>query len=539
MSRFTQRLLRLGPPITRDIVIEKNLRVPMRDGVELLADRLVPRSGGDSLPTALVRTPYGRKGPLAAAISRPLAERGYQVLMQSTRGTFGSGGDFDAFRQEREDGLATLEWIIEQPWFGGSIVLCGVSYLGYVQWAVADRLPPQVKAMIPQVTESALTLECLRADGFSLETSFGWGVMIAEQERRGAMLRQMRDMLLHYPKTARALKTLPLGKADVAALGRQSTYIQDILKHDRNSPRWEGIDHTSRVRHVTVPVSSVAGWYDIFLPGQLRDYRTLRSAGNPARLTVGPWAHISQGVLATGAAETLGFGLAHAHGEQPPDRAPVRLYVMGQEAWRDFESWPPEGYAAQRFHLQPGGGLSEQPPDDAIPTRFHYDPSHPTPAVGGIRMIVKAGRMNNAALEARDDVLTFTTAALPNDVEVIGEIGAEIWFRSSRPYADVFVRLCDVDTRGRSFNVCDGMVSLAGADKLTCATVQLWPTAYRFKRGHRIRTQVSSGAFPRYARNPGTGEPRATATRLHAADQYVYHDAAHPSAVILPVQREW
>jgi uncharacterized protein len=330
-SLFTERLLRLGPPITRDILIEKDLRVPMRDGVELLADRLAPRSGGDSLPIALVRTPYGRKGPLAVAISRPLAERGYQVLMQSTRGTFGSGGDFDAFRQEREDSLATLEWIIEQPWFGGSIMLCGVSYLGYVQWAVADRLPPQVKAMIPQVAESALTLECLRGDGFSLETSFGWGVMIAEQERRGAVLRQMRDILCHYPKTTRALETLPLGKADVTALGQRSAYIQDILNHDRDSPRWEGIDHSSRVSEVTGPVSSVAGWYDIFLPGQLRDYRMLRSAGNPARLTVGPWAHISRGVLATGAAETLGFGLVHAHGEQPPDRAPVRLYVMGRK----------------------------------------------------------------------------------------------------------------------------------------------------------------------------------------------------------------
>jgi putative CocE/NonD family hydrolase len=146
-------------------------------------------------------------------------------------------------------------------------------------------------------------------------------------------------------------------------------------------------------------------------------------------------------------------------------------------------------------------------------------------------MIGKAGRVNNAAVEARDDVLAFTTAALPNDVEVIGEIGAEIWFRSSRPYADVFVRLCDVDTRGRSFNVCDGMVSLTDADKLTCSTVQLWPTAYRFKRGHRIRIQVSSGAFPRYARNPGTGHappppqcmlPTSTSTTTPHTRQWSY-----------------
>jgi uncharacterized protein len=135
-------------------------------------------------------------------------------------------------------------------------------------------------------------------------------------------------------------------------------------------------------------------------------------------------------------------------------------------------------------------------------------------------------------------VLTYTTAPLERDVEVIGEVSAEIWFQSSLPFADVFVRLCDVDARGRSRNVCDGLVSLSGADQVTCASVRLWPTAHRFERGHRIRVQVSSGAFPRYARNHGTGEPRATATTLRAGDQKIFRDPAHPSAVVLPVRQE-
>jgi hypothetical protein len=150
---------------------------------------------------------------------------------------------------------------------------------------------------------------------------------------------------------------------------------------------------------------------------------------------------------------------------------------------------------------------------------------------------VKAGRVDNTGLEARPDVLTYTTAPLDTDVDVIGEVSAEIWFRSSLPYADVFVRLCDVDGKGRSTNVCDGLTSLTRADQTSCATVRLWPTAYRFRQGHRIRVQVSSGAFPRYNRNPGTGEPRATATTLRAAAQEVFHDPAHPSAVILPVRQ--
>jgi hypothetical protein len=211
---------------------------------------------------------------------------------------------------------------------------------------------------------------------------------------------------------------------------------------------------------------------------------------------------------------------------------------MGEEAWRDFDSWPPPGYAPARFHLQPEGALASGPPGSPAPDRFRYDPADPTPAAGGVRMTArKAGRVDNAALEARPDVLTYTTGPLDRDAEVIGEVSAEIWFRSSLPYADVFVRLCDVDPQGRSRNVCDGLTSLSGAREITRATVALWPTAHRFRAGHRIRVQVSSGAFPRYARNPGTGEPRATASRLEVAAQEVYHDPDRPSAVILPVRQ--
>ncbi|MEU2284527.1 CocE/NonD family hydrolase [Streptomyces sp. NPDC013178] len=179
-SHLVQRMLRLPPPVTRDLTVERDLRVPMRDGAVLLADRWAPKSGG-GLPTALIRIPYGRAGLVGGQMARPLAERGFQVLVQSTRGTFGSDGPFDPLRREREDGLDTIDWVIKQPWFGESMVLYGLSYLGFVQWAVADAVPPQVKAMIPIVSESALTLEFLRADGFSLETPFGWAVQVAGQ----------------------------------------------------------------------------------------------------------------------------------------------------------------------------------------------------------------------------------------------------------------------------------------------------------------------------------------------------------------------
>lgn len=530
MSHILQRKLELPPPLTRDLVIQRNLRVPMPDGVELLADRWAPKGGRDGLPTALLRSPYGRAGMLAVSMARPLAERGFQVLIQSTRGGFGSGGIMAPMRQERADGLATLDWVVNQPWFGDSMVLVGVSYLGFAQWAVADQLPPQVKAMIPQVTESALSLEFLREDGMSLELPFEWGVMIAVQERPWAMLRSRGQA----KKTARALKTLPLNRADVVATGRRSRYIQDILAYDADHEHWAEVDHSQRVAEVNVPVSSIGGWYDIFLPGQLRDFQVLQSKGRAARLTVGPWTHTQ--FTNIGVLEAVDFGLAYAKGEAPPSRQPVRLFVMGEEKWRDFESWPPPGYTPTHFHLQPDGGLSTAPPQESEPGRYHYDPSDPTPAFGGIS-INNGGPVENTALEARQDVLTYSTTVLDEDIEIIGEVSAEIWFRSGLPNADVFVRLCDVHPDGRSYNVCDGLTSLSGANELSAVRVRLWPTAYVFKQGHSIRIQVSSGAFPRFARNPGTGEPRATATIMRPADQAVYHGPDHPSRVTLPVRK--
>ncbi|GAB3168314.1 CocE/NonD family hydrolase [Myceligenerans halotolerans] len=528
MSHVIQRQLKLPAPQTRRLTVDRDLRVPMRDGVELLADHWAPKNGADGLPTALIRSPYGRAGVFATMMARPLAERGYQVLIQSTRGGFGSGGVMDPLRQEREDGLDTLDWVVGQSWFGEAMVLFGMSYMGLVQWAVADSLPPQVKAMVPVVTESALTREFLRADGRSLEVPLEWGAMVATQERPLATLR----MNAQTKKTARALRALPLSEFDLAATGTRSQYVQDVLAHDAADPHWDRLDHVHRVADTSVPVSSVAGWYDIFLPGQLRDFEILQDAGRLARLTVGPWTHVEPMTAMFEAAE---FGLAHARGEEPPERAPVRLFVMGQDEWRDFESWPPKGYAPERFHLQADGGLSVETPGESEPDTYRYDPADPTPAAGGIS-ISHGGRVDNGALEARPDVLTYTTPVLDEDIEMVGDVRAEIWFRSSLAHADVFVRLCDVDESGRSLNVCDGLTTLTSADDLTRAEVRLWPTAYRFGRGHRIRVQVSSGAFPRYARNPGTGEPIASATTLCAADQAVHHDPERPSALILPVR---
>lgn len=533
-SIINQRLQKLPQPVTRRIIRERDLPVRMRDGTVLLADRWYPATGGDGLPVLLIRTFYGRHTVTSTAAGIPLAERGYQVVVVASRGTFGSGGDVDAFRCEREDGLDTLDWLVDQPWFGESIVMFGASYLGYTQWAVADAAPPQVKAMIPAMTSSSLMPDFLRSDAFGLEVPFSWGIQVATQEERWAMVRSS----LREPKVTEAMKTLPLRDADARVLGHHDPFVQNALTHDADDPFWDAADHRATLPDVTVPASLIGGWYDILLPGQLADFVALQDAGRHPRLTIGPWQHLSIDTGGTVVHEALDFGLALARGEEPPPRAPVRLFVMGEDRWRDFASWPPVGYDATPYLLQAGGGLATTIPSASEPDRYRYDPADPTPALGGARLMfrVKRGPVDNKTLEARDDVLVFTSEPLAEDVEIVGEASAQIWFRSSCPSADVFVRLCDVDPSGRSINICDGIRTLVDATETQQANIALSATAYRFRAGHRIRVQVSSGAFPRFARNLGTGEPRANATTAVVADQEVFHDPDHPSAIILPVR---
>jgi putative CocE/NonD family hydrolase len=268
----------------------------------------------------------------------------------------------------------------------------------------------------------------------------------------------------------------------------------------------------------------------------------LRDAGREVQLIVGPWTHSAFGMLSAGIRESLAWLRAHMLDDRThlrPER--VRLFVMGANKWRTFEDWPPANVRPRRWHLQAGKGLAPAEPSTSEPDRYRYDPADPTPALGGAILSPPSGKKDQAPLAARADVLCYTGAALDADLEVIGPVAAEIWLRSSLEHTDLFVSLCDVNPKGKAINICDALVRLAperppaGADGVRKVVLELLPTAYRFRRGHRVRVQIASGAHPRWARNPGSGEPLATATTLIAADQEIFHDPAHPSAIILPV----
>ena len=540
-SRILGLLANLPAATTADVSVERDLPAKMADGVVLLADRWYPASSDDrNPPVILLRTPYGRR-QWAGGIGRLFAERRYQVVIQSCRGTFGSGGEWVPFRHEEADGRSTLDWITRQSWFSGRTATFGPSYLGLTQWAVAQDPPEHLKAMALDVTASDFRSSVVYpSDCFALGTSLAWARQLEYQERRPFEV--LRSQLKSRQALTKAATVLPASAADLVATGGRVPFFQDWLSHEGpHDTWWDPMNFGHRLGNVP-PATLVGGWYDIFLPSQLADYRALRAAGRDARLTVGPWTHTSPGTIAASLRDALEWFDHHLGQKTDRERSPrVRIYVMGSGRWVELPEWPPPA-DEQLWYLGGNGTLGLSTPHDDGPDRYRYDPGHPTPAVGGPALDWgDSGRKDQHTRETRPDVLTYSSAYLTENLTVIGPIAADIHVRSSLEHSDFFVRLCDVSPRGRSRNVSDGIIRLAPGSVATSPDgsirigIDMWPTAHTFVRGHRIRLQVSSGAHPLFMRNTGTGEPVGSADRLCVADQEVFHDPEHPSVLRLPV----
>lgn len=533
-SRAFAAMLRIGPALATDVVVQRDVPVKAPDGVSLLTDLYLagPRQ---PLPVILMRSPYGRGGP-NGVIGRIFAERGYHAVVQSTRGTSGSGGRVD-FDQEAADGRATADWIAGQPWSNGTIGTFGGSYLTFTQLALASTRPPQLKAMAIAIWGAERRAPYYTGGSFALSRALGW---LATTESQGHGLASLRDVARARRGLGAAFAHLPIREADTVAYGHPVPYYRDWVDHDQpGDPYWAPTDFRPVLRDLGIPVTITGGWYDLFLPAMLADYQELRAAGQEARLRIGAWHHMSRGLYRHCVQDALDWFGTHLLGQPPALAAPVQVQIMGGGGWRDLDDWPPGpadgSEAGQRWYLQPDGALAPGMAPEGDPDRYTYDPADPTPAVGGTS-VSGGGPMDNQALEQRPDVLTYTSEPLESALEIVGPVTAELYVGSSRAHTDFFARLCDVDPGGRSVNITDGILRLTAATaQPQLARVELWPTAHRFAVGHRIRLQVSSGAHPRYARNPGSGEPLATATTLHQAEQAVGHSPAHPSAILLPV----
>jgi len=538
--------LRLPAPQFR-VDVEHNLRVPMRDGVNLMADHFFPVSA-ESFPTVLIRSPYGREphagafGATLAFIARRFAEQGYHVVTQDTRGRFHSGGEFDPVMNEYADGLDTFNWLSAQPWFNGVVGTWGPSYLGIVQLAVAAH-EPSIKAMVPSVTGSDLHAVLYPDGAFDLGLAMRWLALFQALDRyQDKPIVQSASMLTEVEKAITpAFRHLPITEADQVALGKTVPYYQMWLEHPTAAdPVWEELVKRVKVAESDAPTYFLGGWYDFFLRAMLADYTRLREAGKRPYLTIGPWHHFSNVfIMGNTVSEGVEWFDTHLKGKPLMRAKPVRIYVMGAREWRDLEDWPPP-YRETRYYLHPRHVLApEAPLDDSAVSTYRYNPANPTPALGGTQFSPFGGPTDNRPLEARADVLTFTTEPLQAPLEVIGPVKLVLYVCSSLPTSDFFGRLCDVHPNGRSVNICDGLFRVLpgkGApqsDGSLRIEVDLWATAHRFKVGHSLRLLVASGAHPRWACN--LGAENQLGTLMYIADQQIFHDRAHPSALVLPV----
>jgi putative CocE/NonD family hydrolase len=534
------------PRQRNQVAVERDIQVPMSDGTILLADHYIPVAVA-SAATVLVRSPYGRSGPFSLPNGQVLAERGYHVLLQSCRGTFGSGGAFEPMRHEITDGQDTVAWLREQSWFDGRIVTYGASYLGFVQWALAMDPPPELAAAVVFVGPHDFSRSAYHHGAFGLYSFLSWNDLIAHQESTGILRGLLRSATADR-RLRPALDRLPVRAGARDLLGSMAPSFESWLDHPQlTDPFWVPLQCGAALERITVPTLLIGGWHDLFIEQTLEQYRMLAAREVPTRLLVGPWTHFD--VASKGGAAVVeslawldryaGTGKAGSAALSADPEHSVRVWVGGEGAseWREIPGWPPPGTGEQRWYLGAHGTLSTREPSAApavLPARFRYDPADPTPTIGGALLAVNAGARDNRAIEQRLDVLVFSSQPLDQPVEVIGDVIAELCVTRDNPYADLVARLCDVDPRGRSLNVCDGIVRLSEHDSLAgTVRVSLLGVAHRFGRGHRLRLQVSGGAFPRFARNPGNGQVDAAAADLVPTEYEVSLAAGNASVLLL------
>ncbi len=544
------------PPIDKQL----HVRVAMRDGVELCANVFRP-AGPGRYSTLLVRTPYN-KGADITPNYRAFVERGYAVVVQDVRGRFDSKGFFNPLYQETPDGEDTLKWIAAQPWSNGNVGMFGGSYLGIVQWQLALANNPHLKAIFPTVSGWDDYLDRFYSHGGALKLGHRL-LWIADNWKAPGFIK---------PEFSRFVLHLPLRTADRAATGQRNDMFQKALNHPAYDAFWKSLSVRERIGQIHVPVAAAGGWYDNFVESDLDAFAALRKLGRPARLLIGPWPH-SIGSTFTGAdfgpkasvplrtlqLEWFDYWLKPGPDRKPPAGAPLRIFVMGANLWRDEQEWPLKRtrwkplYLSSRGNansLDGDGMLLPRTPRGGPPDRFAYDPRNPVPTMGGaVCCNVKVfpwGPMDQRPVEKRRDVLVYDSRPLKDDLEVTGPIKVILHVSTSAPDTDFTAKLVDVFPSGHARNLTDGILRLryrqslekpvvARPHEIYAIVIDAGVTSNVFRAGHRVRLEISSSNFPRFDRNANTGRPVADEKELRAALQSVYHDRRHPSHVLLPV----
>ena len=563
----------------------------MRDGVELVADIYRPATAGE-YPVLLQRTPYDRSSNTNALLMlNPLraVSAGFAVVIQDSRGRFDSGGEFEPFVSDVDDGYDSVEWCAHQPWSNQHVGMYGMSYVGATQWLAAVARPPHLRAIAPQLSSSSFNDGWLRHDGvlaLGFVTSWLLGSITPDTFRRRRKddpkyAAAMRRALATLDNLGPWLDTTPFAQTDI--LDDVAPYLRDWLINGADADyladcRWEPAPDAA-----AVPTLIIGGWYDCFLAGTLDSYaKTKASDGAGAargrrRLLIGPWQHILPMTNVVGHAD---FGprsspqsldldrvqldwfdrwLRPGAPEPERDEAPVRVFVMGSNVWQSFQDWPPpESVSWPLFLHAPAdgddaseGSLRPEPAGvDCAPTTFVSDPNNPVPSNGGGMCCwpgaLPGGAFDQRAVEQRDDVLTFSTAPLNEGIDVIGPVALRLYLTADVTDLDICAKLVDVEPCGYARNVCDGVArtryrrSRATPEAMTPGQICELPidmtaTACHFGAGHRIRVEIAGSNFPKYERNPQNGQDPMTATSLSPASIAIHHSRDCPSQLVVHI----
>jgi putative CocE/NonD family hydrolase len=566
--------------LASSITVDYDIPMRLEDGTLLASDIYRPAPRG-RYPTILIRTPYDKlAAPLMVLLdgfdTLGAVRAGYVVAIQDVRGTFASGGDMRHFQHEADDGAAAIAWAAAQDWSNGVVGMTGSSYEAATQLLSATRTPPALKAIVPAVTGSEYYDGWTYQGGaFQLGFALRWAADMAYADMRG---REARGEDVSAGRDALEAVVHDLWGAfwrlPLVELPNSSPWLRNYgewLAHPDRDAFWRSTAIKDQYDRIDVPALHIAGWNDIFLKGSLENFVGLRDgaaseqARQGQRLIVTPWGHDTPqefvgDVLLGPAGHPLNVNLPltqleffdhHLKREPADEVAPVRIFVMGANEWRDETEWPPARAIPTRLYLRANGALSREAPGDEQADEFSYDPRDPVPTVGGSTYLPGSGFFSGPrdrrAVEQRPDVLVYTSRPLQDDLQVIGPVKATLSVATSVPDTDFTVALVDVHPDGRAIGVVDGILRLRyrqGLDRQVLAQpgriyaieVDLVAMANVFKAGHQIRVEVSSSNFPRFDRNPNNGGviAEATVSDLATARQRILHDRHRASFITLP-----
>ena len=531
-------------------------RVKMRDGVELATDIYLPDADG-TYPTLLVRDMYSN-GTTAARqrYAKFATANGYAFVFQSVRGRYDSDGNWYPYFPEINDGDDTLSWIADQTWSNGKVGMFGTSYLASVQWLAALGRNPALVAIIPAMSPGNYYRDVAYPGGaFSLLSRARWGIGLAGSRTSTMFPVDWINEIDHLPINT-------LGES----LGFNVRHFQDWLKHPSYDAYWEPVNLEQRASEMSVPALNIGGWYDVFLRSTIGSYQTMKTeavteaARSGQRLIIGPWPHGWNASTQTGDQE---FGEDSLIEVEPlylewfdhwlrdgpePEGAPVRIFVMGENVWRDESEWPLARTDYQSYYLHANGSFSaNSPTGNGRPMTYDYDPADPVPTLGGnIMESTLRGPYDQSPLDDRDDILRFVTEPFAQATEITGPIHAEIYAASSAKDTDFMAKLIVVKPNGEAINLVDGVIraryregfeapKLIEPGEVYKYDIDLWATSYVLSPGDRLRVDITSSNFPRLARNLNTGAPFAETSEMEVAKQEIYMSAEFASRVILPV----